>query len=69
MLINETFPALKEKHGLTFMELERIIDTQFLFMKTCIEDRTVKTIKLTNLGKVKPSLFLIKNHGKFCKKV
>lgn len=69
MLINELFPILKEKYGLSYSELERIIDSQFDYTKICIEDRTTKTIKWANLGKVKPSTFLIKNHGKFSKKV
>jgi len=68
MQISDTFSTLKEKYNLSYIELERIIDSQFLFAKNCIEDRTIKTIKLTNLGKIKPSTFLIKNHGKFSKK-
>jgi hypothetical protein len=69
MLIKEIYPLLKEKYNITYDELERIIDSQFKCSQLHIESKTTKTIKWANLGKIKPSLYLIKNHGELSKKV
>lgn len=68
MLINDLLPILKEKYGLTYDQLERIIDSQFDYTKICIENRTTKSIKWANLGKIKPSNYLLKNYEQFSKK-
>lgn len=67
MLIKEIYPILKEKYGLSYSELESILDSQFKLLQVEVEKKTTKTIKLYNLGKIKPSTFLINNHGKFSK--
>lgn len=69
MLIKELFPTLKEKYGLSYDELERILDSQFKCTQFHIESKTTKTIKWANLGKIKPSTYLINNHGELSKKV
>ena len=69
MLIKDILPQLKEKYGLSYSELERIIDSQFKCTQIHIENKTIKSIKWYNLGKVKPSTFFIKNHEQFSKKV
>lgn len=69
MLINDILPTLKEKFGLPYSELERIIDSQFKVTHIAMEAKEIKSIKWANLGKIKPSSFLIANHEKFSKKV
>ena len=68
MRIEDLLDKLKNKYNLPKSELERIIDTQFKVIYDSMENRTIKSIKLANLGKIKPSTFLIKNHEKFSKK-
>lgn len=67
MQINDILDVLKSKYNLPKAELERIIDTQFKVVYDSMNDRSIKSIKLINLGKIKPSTFLINNHGKFSK--
>jgi len=67
MQINDLYPILKEKYGLKYEDLDRIMRSQFEFMKICVENKTKKSIKLSGLGKVKPSSFLIANYEKFSK--
>lgn len=69
MLISDILEELQLKYpNKSKVELERIVDTQFKVIHDSMTNKTTKSIKLYNLGKVKPSTFFIKNHEKFSKK-
>lgn len=67
MPIDSILEELKAKYGISKVELERIVDTQFKVAYDAIEAKTIKSIKFANLGKIRPSTFLINNYEKFSK--
>jgi hypothetical protein len=59
-LIDNILTDLKSKHGLSKIELERIIDSQFKVLQLNIESRKPTSVKMMHLGKFKPSKYLLK---------
>ena len=59
-LIDNILTELKSKHNISKYELERIIDSQFKVLQLNIESRNTTSVKMMNLGKFKPSKYLIK---------
>lgn len=67
MLINDTLDILKEKYNLPKADIERIIDSQFKLLYDSIQARTIKSVKLINIGKVEPTTYLKNNYEKLVK--
>jgi len=67
MLTNDILDTLQDKYNLPKADLERIVDSQFKLLYESIQSRTVKSVKLINIGKVSPTSFLIKNYEKLAK--
>ena len=57
-LIDDIYSELKEKYGLSKVEIERITDAQFKATAIHIERYTMKDIKWIHLGKIKPSDYI-----------
>jgi hypothetical protein len=66
-LIDEVLTKLKDKHGLSKVELERIIDSEFKVLELSIQKRSLKEVSLIYLGKVKPSKWFVHNYEKVVK--
>ena len=65
--IEELYDVLKEKHGISKVEIERIVNTQFKVLENNIKTRSNKVVNLIYLGKVKPSKSLLENYDKLSK--
>ena len=58
-LIDEILNEMKAQFGVTKFELEKIIDSQFKMLRQTIESREVKEVHIKNVGKFKPTTYLI----------
>lgn len=63
-LINDLYTELKEKYGISRTEIERITDSQFKVTEDNIRAYTLKDIKWINLGKIKPSEYILHKKAK-----
>ena len=61
-LIEEIYDVLKVKHGISKVEIERIVNTQFKVLENNIKTRGNKVVNLIYLGKIKPSKYFLENH-------
>ena len=67
-LIEEIYNVLKDKYGISKVEIERITNTQFKVLENNIKTRGNKVVNLIYLGKVNPSKSLLKNYEVLSKK-
>ena len=58
-LIDDILNDMKAEFGITKFELEKIIDSQFKMLRQTIESREVKEVHIKNVGKFKPTTYLI----------
>lgn len=68
-LIDEILTKLKDKHGISKVDLERIIDSEFKVLELNIQQRSLKEVSLIHIGKVKPSKWFVHNYEKMVKEV
>jgi len=67
-LINEIYDILKNKYGISKVEIERITDSQFKVLENNIKTRGNRVVNLIYLGKFKPSKYFLDNHDWLSKK-
>jgi len=67
-VISDILTELKEETGISKIELERMIDIQFLMVRETIDSRDPRPIRLINLGKFEMSEHYKKN-GKYVKQI
>jgi hypothetical protein len=68
-LIDDVLTELKAKYGISKIELERIVDSQFKVARLNIEEKSLKTVNLIHLGKIAPSPWFVKNRPIFLEKM
>lgn len=54
-IINDILTELKAEFGITRFELERMVDCQFKCIENNIRDRSLKTVNLIHIGKIRPT--------------
>jgi len=63
-LIDEIYTKLRDKHGISKTDIDRIVDSQFRVLEDNIRNRGNKTVNLIYIGKFKPSKSFLKNYDK-----
>lgn len=58
-LIDIIISEMKQEHGLTTFELEKIIDSQFKVLVNHMTSKDLREVHFKGLGKIKPTTFLI----------
>ena len=66
--IDEIYTMLKNKYGISKVEIERITDSQFKVLENNIKTRGNKVVNLIYLGKFKPSKYFLDNYEVLSKK-
>lgn len=67
LLIDDIIKQLSKKYGLSELEIERIVDTQFKCLENNIRARGKQSVNMMYLGKFKPSKFFLNNYDKLHK--